>query len=54
MIFISFGNQYKPVELPFLKCYINSYVKSKTAVESSIAACLGEKDFAGKSPVKLN
>lgn len=27
---------------------------SSAAVEASIAACLGEKDFVGKSPVKLN
>ena len=35
-------------------CYVNSYVKSKAAVEASIAACFGEKEFTGKNPVKLN
>ena len=53
-MFISLGDPYKLPELPFLKGYVNSYVKSKAAVEASIAACLVEKDFVGKSPVKLN
>ena len=54
LTFISVGDPYKLTELPYLKCYVNSYVKSGAAVEASIAACLGEKDFVGKSPVKLN
>lgn len=54
LAFISLGDPYKLTELPFLKCYINSYVKSKAALEAAIAACLGEKEFTGKSPIKLN
>ena len=35
-------------------CYVNSYVKSKAALKAAVAACFGEKEFMGKSPVKLN
>ena len=54
LVFISVGDPYKLTELPFLKCYVNSYAKSKVALEAAIAACFGEKKFTGKSPVKLN
>ena len=54
LVFISLGDPYKLTELPFLKCYINSYVKSGAALKAAVAACLGEKEFTGKSPVKLN
>ena len=54
LVFISLGDPYKLTELPFLKCYINSYVKSKAALKAAIAACFGEKEITGKSPVKLN
>ena len=54
LVFISLGDPYKLKELPFLKCYVNSYVKSKAAVSAAISACLGENEFSGKSPVKLD
>ena len=54
LVFISLGDPYKLTELPFLKCYVNSYVKSKAALKAAIAACFGEKEITGKSPVKLN
>jgi beta-N-acetylhexosaminidase len=54
LVFISLGDPYKLTELPFLKCYINSYIKSGAAIDASVAACLGEKKIVGKSPVKLN
>ena len=53
LVFTSFGDPYKLGELPFLKTYINSYIKSSAAVKATISACFGEKDFVGKSPIEF-
>ena len=51
--FISFGDPYKPYELPFLKTYVNSYYNSRAVVSATIDACLGDAQFLGVSPVKI-
>ena len=53
VVFVSLGDPYKLTELPFIKCYVNAYVKSRAAVAAAVAACLGEIPFEGKSPVRL-
>ncbi len=53
LVFTSFGDPYKLTELPFLKCYINAYIKSGAAVRAVVDAVLGKNEFVGKSPVKL-
>lgn len=53
LIFVSFGDPYKLSELPFIKTYVNSYVKSGIVAKSTVDACLGISSFEGKSPVKL-
>lgn len=53
MIFISFGDPYKPVELPFIKTYINSYYNSRSVVNATLDACFGNTEFKGVSPVKI-
>ena len=52
-VFISFGDPYKLSELPFLRTYVNSYIKSEASVRATLAACLGEAEMTGRSPVKL-
>jgi len=54
LVFISFGDPYKLTELPFLKTYVNSYIKSGESVRAALRACLGEADFAGESPVQIH
>ncbi len=53
VVFVSFGDPYKLTELPFLKTYINAYIKSRAAAKAVIERTFGEKEFEGKSPVKL-
>ncbi len=53
VIFISFGDPYKLTELPFIKTYINAYIRSGAAAEAVLERVLGEKNFEGRSPVKL-
>ncbi len=53
VVFVSFGDPYKMHELPFLKTYVNAYIRSRAAAEAVIERVLGEKPFEGKSPVKL-
>ena len=50
---ISFGDPYKIFELPFLRTYVNAYAPSDSTVRTAIRACLGELEFKGKSPVRL-
>ena len=52
-MFISFGDPYKLIEMPFLKTYVNAYIKSNVAVKAAVAACLGEEKITGQSPVSL-
>ena len=54
LVFTSFGDPYKLYELPFLKTYVNAYVKSRAAVNAVVDCCLGESEFLGKSPVRLD
>ena len=49
--FISFGDPYKLIELPFLKTYVNAYSASREVVSSAVKACFGECPFEGVSPV---
>lgn len=53
LIFISFADPYKLYELPYLKTYINAYSTSTNSIKSAVKACLGEAEFKGKSPVRL-
>ena len=53
LVFVSFGDPYKLTELPFIKTYINAYVKSGVTAKAVVDCCLGERAFCGKSPVKL-
>lgn len=53
LVFVSFGDPYKLTELPFLKTYINAYVKSGVTARAVVDCCLEEKKFCGKSPVNL-
>ncbi len=53
VIFVSFGDPYKLTELPFIKTYINAYIKSGAAVRAVTQRCFGDKSFEGKTPVKL-
>ena len=53
MIFIFFGDLYKPVELPFIKTYVNSYYNSHSVVNATLDACFGNTEFKGVSPVKI-
>lgn len=51
LVFLSFGDPYKLTELPFLRCYVNAYIKSDEALSAALAACLGEAPMQGISPV---
>ena len=53
LVFISFGDPYKLTELPFLKTYVNAYIKSDVTVRAALSACLGDAEFSGVSPVSI-
>ena len=53
LVFISFGDPYKLTELPFLKTYVNAYIKSDATVRAALSACLGDAEFSGVSPVSI-
>ena len=52
-VFISFGDPYKTVELPFLRSCVNSYFNSSAVAKATCDACLGVSAFVGESPVKI-
>jgi len=54
LIFLSFGDPYKLLELSFLKTYVNAYIKSDIAIKAAVAACLGETEMSGVSPISLS
>ena len=51
LVFTSFGDPYKLMELPFLKTYINAYIASDAAATAVVQACLGFASLEGKNPV---
>ena len=53
IVFTSFGDPYKLMELPFLKTYINAYVASEAVAEAVVEACLSKEMFPGNSPVNI-
>lgn len=53
VIFTSFGDPYRLLELPFLKTYINAYIVSEAAAKAVVDACLGDIPFLGKNPVNI-
>jgi len=54
VVFISFGDPYKLKELSFLKTYMNAYIKSDISLKAAVAACLGETEIIGCSPVSFS
>ena len=52
-VFVSFGDPYKTVELPFLRTVVNAYYNSSEVAMATANACLGEAEFLGVSPVKI-
>jgi hypothetical protein len=53
VVFVSFGDPYKTVELPFLKTVVNAYYNSSEVAKATIEACLGNAEFLGTSPVNI-
>ena len=53
VVFVSFGDPYKTVELPFLKTVVNAYYNSSEVAKATIEACLGNAEFPGTSPVNI-
>ncbi len=53
VIFTSFGDPYKLLELPFLKTYLNAYSASAATAKAVVDACLGEASFEGTSPISI-
>ncbi len=53
VIFTSFGDPYRLLELPFLKTYINAYIVSAAAGNAVVDACLGDIPFLGKNPINI-
>lgn len=53
LVFTSFGDPYKLLELPFLKTYLNAYTASAPVAKAVVDACLGEIPFCGKNPIEL-
>lgn len=53
VIFTSFGDPYKLLELPFLKTYVNAYASSLSTARAVVDACLGEAPFLGKNPISI-
>ena len=53
VIFTSFGDPYRLLELPFLKTYINAYIVSEAAAKAVVDACLGDIPFLGKNPINI-
>ena len=51
LVFTSFGDPYKLMELPFLKTYINAYIASDAAATAVVQACLGFSSLEGKNPI---
>ena len=52
-VFVSFGDPYKTVELPFLRTCVNSYYNSRAVAKATVDACLGDAPFLGISPVEI-
>ena len=52
-VFVSFGDPYKTVELPFLRTVVNSYFNSAEVAKATVDACLWKIEFLGKSPVRI-
>ena len=53
LAFVSFGDPYKLREMPFLRTYVNAYIRSDAAVKAAVSCCLGESEFSGESPVAI-
>lgn len=53
VVFVSFGDPYKTVELPFLRTCVNAYYNSAEVAKATCDACFGIADFSGKSPVTI-
>lgn len=53
VVFTSFGDPYKLYEFPYLPTYINAYSGSISSQKAFVKAVLGEIEFCGKSPVRL-
>ena len=53
VVFISFGDPYKLIELPFLKTYVNAYSNSEISIKAAVSACFGEEKVTGVSPVNF-
>ncbi len=53
VIFLSFGDPYKIIGLPFLKTYVNAYNNSEISIKTALNVCFGEEKATGVSPVKL-
>jgi beta-N-acetylhexosaminidase len=53
VVFVSFGDPYKLYELPFLRSYVNAYASGESVVKAVVDCALGDAEFLGKSPVRL-
>jgi len=50
-VFVSLGNPYHLLDVPMMKCFINSYSNADHVIDATMDKLLGKSDFKGVSPV---
>lgn len=50
-LFISFGNPYHLIDVPYISTYINAYADNQETIEETVEKLMGNDTFRGKSPI---